>query len=271
MTKKIGIVALKLNHSLSPLIHNYWSKKLNLKFKYNKYELKEKNINKFFTNFKKNINFKGFNVTIPYKEIFLEQCDRISVKANQIGSINLIYKKNGLIYGDNTDIVGFRKCYKSLNINNPKSILVVGAGGAARSILYYLNNKKFNNIDIYAPSMKRKKGLESDFNFKKFVSNTSRLRKKYDLIINASSAGMVGKTKLNRNIIKLVNKSRGVIDIVYNPVETALLNEAKKNGVKNIGGLKMLVEQAKPSFERWSNKKVKVTNELYRTLERKIK
>ncbi len=271
MTKKIGIVALKLNHSLSPSIHNFWSKQLNLKLKYNKYEIKEKNIQKFIHKFKKNIDFKGFNITIPYKEIFMSLCDRVSVKAKKIGSVNLIYKKNRLIYGENTDVVGFEKCYASLKIKTPKTILVVGAGGAARSILFFLNNKKIDNIDVYAPSMKRKRGLESAFNFKKFVNNTSSLRSRYDLIINASSAGMVGKAKLNRNILKLVKKSQGVIDIVYNPTQTTLLNEAKKNDVKNIGGLKMLIEQAKPSFERWSNKKVKVTNELYQILEKKIK
>ena len=87
-------------------------------------------------------------------------------------------------------------------------------GGAARSVLYFLNDKNIEKIDIFASSLKRKKGLSCDFKFRKFVNNTSKLEAKYDLIINASSAGMVGSKKLNRNIFKLVKKTKGVIDIV---------------------------------------------------------
>ena len=168
---------------------------------------------------------------------------------------------------DNTDVIGFSKCYKSLKIQKPKGVLLIGAGGAARSVLYFLNDKNIEKIDIFAPSLKRKKALSSDFKFRKFVNNTSRLEGKYDLIINASSAGMVGSKKLNRNIFKLVKKTKGVIDIVYNPMQTDLLKNANNFKVKNIGGLKMLLEQAKPSFERWTNKKVKIDDKLTKKIE----
>ena len=89
--KKIGIVAKKLNHSLSPLIHNYWSRNNN--FIYRKYEVQEKNIDKFFYNYRKDKLFVGFNITIPYKENFIDLCDKITARAKKIGSVNLIYKK----------------------------------------------------------------------------------------------------------------------------------------------------------------------------------
>ncbi len=271
MSKIIGIIALKLGHSLSPDIHNYWSKQKNLDFKYKKFELKENDIRKFVKRFRENRNFKGFNVTIPYKESMLHLCDRVSSRARKIGSVNLVYKKNKLIYGDNTDVVGFAKCYNSLKIQKPSTVLVVGAGGAARSILYFLNQKNIENIDVYAPSLRRKKNLMVDFRFKKFINNTHKIRKRYDLIINASSAGMVGKNKLNLNIIKIVKKSIAVIDVVYNPIQTPLLKEANQNNIKNIGGLKMLIEQAKPSYEKWTNKIVKIDTQLYFKIENKIK
>tara|TARA_Y100000768_G_scaffold388445_1_gene384404 strand:- start:2815 stop:3630 length:816 start_codon:yes stop_codon:yes gene_type:complete len=270
MSKIIGIVAKKLSHTLSPDIHNYWSQKTNAKLKYKKFEIKEKDINKFVIKFRKNKNFKGFNITIPYKESFLNFCDRLSMRAKKIGSVNLIYKKNRLIYGDNTDVIGFAKCYSYLKIQQPNSVLVIGSGGAARSILYHLNNKSIENIDIFAPSLKRKEGLENSFVFKNFVNNINSLKKKYDLIINASSAGMLGKKKLNSNIFKLIKNSKYVIDIVYNPLETEILIQANKYNVKNIGGLKMLIEQAKPSFEKWSNKKVTIDKELFLKIERKL-
>jgi shikimate dehydrogenase len=267
----IGIVALKLNHSLSHVIHNYWIAQGNTKFQFKKYELKENEIDKFINKFRKDKKFKGFNITIPYKEKFLNLCDSVSPRARKIGSVNLVYKKNNLIFGDNTDVIGFSRCYKFLKLKNPKSVLLIGAGGAARSVLYYLNYKNVENIDIFAPSLKRKQGLSSDFKFRKFVNNTSKLEAKYELIINASSAGMVGSKRLNRNIFKLVKRSKGVIDIVYNPIQTDLLQSANNFKIKNIGGLKMLLEQAKPSFERWTNKKVEIDDKLAKKIEAILK
>jgi len=269
VSKVIGIVASKLGHSLSPDIHNYWSKKTKSKFIYKKFEIKERELENFMKKFIANKNIKGFNVTIPYKETFLKLSDKLSARAKNIGSVNLIYKKNNLIYGDNTDVIGFSKCYTYLRMQKPKSVLLIGAGGAARSILYFLNKKNIENIDVFAQTFKRLKGIRADFVFKNFAKNTSKLKKRYDLIINASSAGMVGSKKLNKNILHLSKKSKGVIDIVYNPSQTDLLKYAIKHNIKCVGGLKMLIEQAKPSFEIWSNKKVKIDSHLYSKLKKK--
>ena len=268
--KKIGIVAKKLNHSLSPVIHNYWSKENKCNFFYSKYEIKEKEIEKFFSNYKKDKEFIGFNITIPYKENFSNFCDKISTRARKIGSINLIYKHRKLIYGDNTDVIGFDKIFNLLKLNNIKNVLLIGAGGAARAILYFLNKKNIENIDVFATSLKKKDGLTKDFKFKNFINKSTLLKKKYDLIINASSAGMNENNKINRNILYLVKKTKGVIDIVYNPVETDLLIEAKKHNIKSAGGLTMLIEQAKPSFEAWTGKKVEIDEKIYKLLIKKI-
>ncbi len=263
MENIIGIVAKKLGHSLSPYIHNYWSKQYNKDFTYQKFEISEKNLNKFFLAFKKNEKFKGFNVTIPYKTNFISLCDRITTKAKKIGSVNLVYKKENKIIGDNTDIIGFEKSFKQLKKVPPKKILLIGAGGAARSILYYLNKINIKNIDVFATSLRRQEDICNDFLIKSFVTKTSLLKTKYDLIINSSSGGMIGKAPLNRNIIKLVDNSNGVIDIVYNPEKTTLLSRAEKKNVPFIGGLTMLIEQAKPSFEKWTKSKIKVDDKIY--------
>ena len=94
--------------------------------------------------------------------------------------------------------------------------------------------------------------------------------KRQDLIINASNAGMSHNNEINRNILRLVKKTKGVIDIVYNPLETDLLKEAEKHNIKSIGGLIMLVEQAKPSFEIWSKKGIEIDDKIYRSLISKI-
>ena len=137
---------------------------------------------------------------------------------------------------------------------------------AARAILYFLNKKNIKNIDIFATSMRREENLKKKFKFNRFLIRSTRLRKRYDLIINGSSAGMTKKNKINRNILNLVKNARGVIDIVYNPIDTDLLKKAKKHDIKYSGGLKMLVEQAKPSFEFWSNKDIQIDDKIYRSL-----
>jgi shikimate dehydrogenase len=270
MNNTIGIVAEKLGHSLSPYIHNYWSKKYKKNFKYEKFELKEKDLKKFFQSYKKNKKFKGFNITIPYKTNFISLCDRITSKAKKIGSVNLVYKKNNLIIGDNTDVIGFEKCFNLLN-KIPKKVLLIGAGGAARSVLYFLNKKNIENIDVFATSMTRKEDICKDFIVSSFVSKTNLLNSKYDLIINSSSGGMVGKSALNRNILKLVNSAKGIIDIVYNPEMTTLLKRAQKNNIPYVGGLTMLIEQAKPSFEKWTNTKIKIDDQIYDLARSKLK
>lgn len=270
MKKVIGILAEKLDHSLSPVIHNYWCKKHEHNFLYKKFEIRKTSLKTFFNNFKKNKNLRGFNITIPYKEECLSYCDKLSPSAKKIGSVNLIYKRDNLLIGDNTDVIGFSKCYRNLRIKNPRSVLIIGAGGAARAVLYFLNKEKIKNIDIFAPTLKRKLGLEQSFKFKNFVNKTTKLNKKYDLIINASSAGMVGKPKLNRNILSLVVNAKYIIDIVYNPKMTDLLKRASIKDKDYIGGLKMLIEQAKPSFEIWTGKSIKIDKEIYKKVEQNI-
>ena len=270
MKNTIGIVAEKLGHSLSPYIHNYWCKKYNKNLKYQKFEISEKNLNKFFEAFRENKKFKGINVTIPYKTNFMTLCDRTTLRAKKIGSVNLVYKENKIIIGDNTDVIGFEKSFKQLKKIQSKKILLIGAGGAARSILYYLNKRNIENIDVFATSLRRK-NICNDFSIKNFVTKTSLLKSKYYLIINSSSGGMIGKSPLNRNIIKLADAAKGVIDIVYNPEMTPLLNRAKKNSIPFVGGLTMLIEQAKPSFEKWSKSKISVDDKLYQLARNKLK
>ena len=271
MKNIIGIVAERLDHSLSPYIHNFWSRKYNKNLKYQKFEISDKKLINFFESFRKNRKFKGFNVTIPYKTDFLSLCDRVTPKAKKIGSVNLVYKKNKLIIGDNTDVIGFDKSFKQLKKSPSKKVLLIGAGGAARSVLYYLNKKNIKNIDVFATSLKRKDNICKDFSVNSFVTKINLLKSKYDLIINSSSGGMTGKSPLNRNIIKLADGAKGVIDIVYNPEMTPLLKRAKKKNIPFVGGLTMLIEQAKPSFEKWSKSKIKVDDKIYQLARNKLK
>ena len=272
MKKRIGIVAKKLSHSLSPIIHNEWIKKNNINAEYICFEIKESELQSFYDEFKRDKNFLGFNVTVPYKENFFHMCNNISKQASSIGSLNLIYKKNNLIYGDNTDYIGFAKTYKKIINKKIQSTLLIGAGGAARSVLKFLNDQKIEHIDILARTKNKKRSLSEIMKFENFYTETNNVKeKKYDLIINASDAGMKNKKQLDKEIYKLIPLASYAIDIIYNPLSTKFLKVAKKAQTPHIGGLNMLLEQAKPSFDRWFGSNVEITKNLESKLIRKLK
>lgn len=263
MKKRIGIVAKKLSHSLSPIIHNSWIKNNKIKAEYVRFEVKENELDLFYNEFKKDKNFLGFNVTVPYKENFFKICDNVSKIANSIGSLNLIYKKNNQIYGDNTDYIGFEKIYKKLIDKKVKNILLIGAGGAARSILKFLNDQNIEDVDIFTRTMNKKKTLSQSMTFKNFYTETKLIKdNKYDLIINSSDAGMLNRNLLDKEIYSLLPSARYAIDIVYNPLTTKFLKAAQAAKVPSVGGLHMLLEQAKPCFDKWFGTDVLINKNL---------
>ena len=267
MKKIVGIVGKKLSHSLSPTIHNTWIKKHKINAEYVCFEVKEEEIGLFYKDFKKNDSFIGFNVTVPYKENFFHMCNNVSKRAKSIGSLNLIFKKNNLIYGENTDYIGFKKIYEKIVKKKINNILVIGAGGAARPILKFLNNQKLQHIDILARTTNKKDSLSKKFMFNNFYTETNTIiDNKYDLILNTSDAGMTNKKQLDKNIYKMIQDSTHAIDIIYSPLLTKFLLVAQKAGVPNIGGLDMLLEQAKPSFSSWFKTDPEITKYLRKKL-----
>ncbi len=270
--KKIGIVAESLAHSLSPDIHNYWIKKNKLDVEYQSIEIKEKQLNQFFKKFVDDKNFLGFNITVPYKEKFFKICPNISDKGKDIGSINLIYKSKNKIFGENTDYIGFKKTYEKTIKSKINKVLVIGSGGAARAILKYLSDKGIYEIDIYSKSFKKRRAINKGFKINNYFIDSSHLiSKKYNLIVNASTGGMTNHSKFNSQIINLVKSTDYLIDIVYNPIKTALIKEAIKAKISYSGGLTMLLEQAKPSFELWlPGNKAKISSYLYNKVKKKL-
>lgn len=263
MKKRIGIVAKKLSHSISPIIHNAWLKKHKINAEYVCFELKENELEAFYRDFSDDRHFLGFNITVPYKEAFFHMCNNVSKEAKSIGAINLVYKRRNKIYGDNTDYVGFAKTYKLLIHNRINNILVIGAGGAAKSILKFLNDQKIRNVDVIARTTNKKQSLSRLIKLEKFYTDINLIKgKRYDLIINASDAGTQNKKLLNNNIYKMIPKASYVIDIVYNPVFTKFLTVAHNSEIQYQGGLNMLLEQAKPSFDSWFGTDVQITKYL---------
>ena len=275
----VGIIGNSIQYSLSPTIHEYWMLKHKINGKYKIYDLKEEELESFIKS-AHNKNIKGLNVTIPYKKKIIDFVDAISAEAKIIGAVNtLIIKKDGKIFGDNTDAIGFinnleNNCFNWKEKKEP--IVILGAGGAARAIIYSILKCKKYNIRLVNRNKDRANNLILDMKkiFPKakivYYDHYLEALKNSSFLINATSLGMVGHSKLNINLEQM-NRNSIVYDIVYSPLETSLLKKAKNLNFLTIDGLGMLLEQAAPAFNSWFNKKVLANEELRNKVIKAIK
>ena len=272
---QLGVLGYPLSHTLSPIIHNYWMQKYQIKGSYNSLEIQTNDLTTFF---KDNISkFKGLNVTIPHKINVFEFMDEIDNSAKVIGAINCISINNeGKLVGANTDAAGFmsglRKFIPEIGFDN-SNIMIIGAGGASRAVIYSLLLESVKKISISNRSRDRLKVIGRDFNGvlnpvdwdqkSKEISNA-------DIIINCTSLGMLGNDSLDIDVSSF-NENAIVIDLVYNPIETELIKSAKKRGHRVLNGLPMLLHQAALSWKIWFDILPDIDNELLSIIEGKLK
>jgi shikimate dehydrogenase len=256
--KIAGVIGNPIAHSLSPKLHNYLLQKYQINGIYLPFHIKKtedlKGIIKSFTD----LGFAGFNVTLPYKEEIIKHCHHISAEAQKIGAVNTITIKDGEIYGENSDGFGYLENLKNdfpdFTAKN-KEIIVLGAGGAARAIVYALTKEGAKKITIINRSKQKAENIINDFsdlaNFSYESWNfENKLLKNCDLLINSTPLGLEGKNNIEINF-KSLNKEAIVSDIVYKPLLTKFLQEAKQNGNPISTGIGMLIFQAFVGFEKW--------------------
>ena len=279
---KIAILGYPIKHSLSPKIHNYWLKEMKINGKYTAIKTPIKNLEKTIKNLS-NKGYKGLNLTIPLKEEVLKYINSKNKIVDIIGAGNvLIFSKKGHVKAKNTDVYGFKKSILKLVKNKRKEIaIVIGSGGAARAIVYVLIQMNYKKIIIYNRTKKNAEIIKKDLlkkhssklqtkinceNLKKIKNNI----KKTNLLINTTPMGMKNFPNLNIDI-KDLRRDAAVFDLIYNPLETKLIKESNKRGIKNTNGLDMLIYQAQKSFFYWLNKTPKITEKLKKILEKEIK
>lgn len=248
---KFGILAYPASHSLSPVLHNYIFRKNKLKACYTRYEISELNFSNFIKNWINDKYCKGLSVSIPYKESVLNYCDNISDSAKFIGSVNTVLKKGNEIYGTNTDWQGFIYSLKERFNPHKKNILVLGAGGTTRAVIYGLIKENVKKIYIYNRTIKRAEILKNKFSsFNTEIEivkekDLFKLNKNIDCIVNTTSLGMKGN---NESLSPLDEtfflEKHFLFDIVYTPKITKFLEYGKNKKSKIITGEKMLVYQA---------------------------
>ena len=264
--RAIGIIGKPLEQSLSPYLHNYWIKKYKLSSYY--LPLPIDNINDLKVAIKK-LNFLGLNITIPYKKSIINQLDTIDLGARKIEAVNTLSFVNNKLKGFNTDIIGFQKglCKKKWNKKRP--VIIFGAGGAAEAIIYFLKLENIKDITVVNRTKKRAKEIAKKYKNIKYSTDFKLNIKEAGLIINTSSLGMIGYPKLKIKLNK-INKEAVIYDIVYNPINTHLINEAKRQKLEFVTGLDMFIEQARASFEVWFKIKPNVNISLINNIKKRI-
>lgn len=233
-------------------------KKLNLDFKHTVLNISERDL-KSTINFLRNDFFIGANVTLPHKENVIKFIDEIDEESKLIGAINTIANKNGKLFGYNTDIFGITETLNPYS-KKIKKVLILGSGGAARSaitaIFKYFN---IDEIEIFNRTKSKAENLKFEFE-KKFIGKKIIIlndvkKSNANLIINSTSVGMNPKFDAMPlpNDFNFSNEQI-IFDIIYNPLDTKLLQSAKKMGATTISGVEMFINQAKKSFEIWFEK-----------------
>ena len=259
MNKSFAVIGDPIDHSLSPNIHSAAFRELNLDESYIAYRIPKGELEEGIQGLKK-IKITGFNVTIPHKIEMMKYLDKIDESCSIIGAVNTVSNEDGMLKGYNTDMDGFLDAFKKkdLTIKNSK-VLLLGAGGAARAIVAAFAKEKAKQIKIANRTIEKaeklsefsiKLGLESEpTNIEKIKNSVGD----YDIIVNSTSLGL--QNEPSPISFDGINEETIVYDIVYMPMNTNFIKDAKKKGAKIIFGYEMLLGQATRAFEIWHEMK----------------
>ena len=225
--KNFLVIGSPIGHSLSPKLHNYWIKQNNIKATYKKKLLNKEELAGVVEDIR-NDKISGINITVPYKQEITKFIDELSPMAGKVNSVNTLFKKDGKIIGENTDIYGFEMAFKHIKYNvSGKKILLLGAGGVAPSLICSLEKLGAGKITISNRTKEKAVKIKETFTNINVINWGETID--FDLIINATSLGLNKKDKLPFEI----NSSPGnciIADIIMQPEETELLKQAKSIG-----------------------------------------
>jgi len=269
-----ALIGDPIDHSMSPTIQNAAFRSTGLNAIYVPFRVESAGL-RFAIQGLKSLGVRGFNVTTPHKTAMLRYLDEVETKAAEVGSINTVKSIEGTLTGFNTDGAGGLNALKEVGISpGGKSILLFGAGGAARAIAHTLAGHQCE-ITLVNRTISRAQRLASLLRMKFDIQancvplSSQSMRGKVesaDIILNASSMGMAGNGDVPVPK-KWLRSDQCVFDIVYRPVRTMLLRNAVLAGARTVDGLDMLVNQGACSFSIWTGKKAPVS-EMRRSIAR---
>lgn len=261
------VVGYPIKHSRSPLIHGYWLKQLGLAGTYEKIAVDPVDFSDFLVSLRgKDSGYLGGNVTIPHKESAYQSADCPDALCVELGAANTLWLENGLLHATNTDGYGF---VANLDQQQPgwdraDCAVILGAGGASRAIIQAIRNRGIAKIHVVNRTPERALELAERFGSSVHGHGFDKLNEVLDgcgLLVNTTSLGMNGEAFPKIDWQKL-KPDAVVTDIVYVPLETELLRDARMAGFATVDGLGMLLHQAVPGFEKWFGTRPEVTDEL---------
>lgn len=241
------VIGDPIAHSKSPLIHRFWLDALGIDGDYRATHVTREGLADFIAQRRTDAAWRGCNVTIPHKIAVMDHVDDPGDIRGTIGAMNTIVRQDGGLIGTNTDAAGFYAPIADMNLKG-KTVAVIGAGGAARAVLFALKKAGVAKVTVRCRQplkgmvLLHKLGLEGD------VKTLDVPIPPVVLLINASPLGQTGQPPLDIDIFQLPS-SATVYDLVYAPVETALIAKAEEFGLETVDGLDMLVGQAATAFE----------------------
>ena len=267
-----GVVGWPVAHSRSPLIHNYWLQKHGLVGSYVQLAVQPEQLSMALTGLAV-LGFKGCNITIPHKVETLKLVHEVDANARRVGAVNsVVVQPDGSLKGMNTDGFGY---IQSLLDAQPDwrsdagPVVVLGAGGAARAVVLALSNRGAKEILLFNRTPDKAEAMAAEFSAPVKAMPWDQRHAALGgaaMLINTTSQGMRGYPPLDIDLSALPTHAL-VSDIIYAPLETPLLLAAKARGNPTVGGLGMLLNQARPAFEAWFGVLPDITPELRQLVE----
>lgn len=242
-----GVIADPVAHSLSPALHNRAFRRRRLDACYLPFRVPPAQLDEFFA-FAKDLPVQGLSVTIPHKQAVMERLDSIDPLAAKIGAVNTVYRKGDQFCGTNTDAAGVTVPLAEKITLKGATVLLVGYGGAARAAAFALTDQGAK-VTITGRDDKKGQALAKDagVDHRPFGDWAAA---HYDALVHATPAGM--SPRIEDNLFPEEIPAEVVFDMVYNPLETALLSNARRQGKETVEGIEMFVEQAAAQFDLWT-------------------
>ena len=243
----LAVIGHPIAHSLSPQLHEQWLRASGLFGRYEAIDATPDQLPALFAAMREG-DWDGFNVTIPYKEVVVRYLDDLDEAAKHAGAVNTVYKRDGRLIGTNTDGAGLVQALMPYTDFTGR-VLIVGAGGAARGIVQALPTR---DVTIVNRTVERAKALADTFGVV-YTTFDEMDVSRYDVIIQTTSVGMDDRsTPLS---LEGLRQNTIVCDIIYRPLVTPMLQEAKHRGAIIVTGVAMFVGQGALSFEKWTGVK----------------
>jgi shikimate dehydrogenase len=261
-TQFCGVIGNPVDHSLSPAIHNAAFRKLGLNYVYLAWRVET--VGDAIKGLRALGNFRGASVTIPHKVTAIPFLDHMERTAQRIGAINTIVAEEGELAGYNTDATGALRALREGGVElKGRRIVVLGSGGAARAIVFALAVESgVDTVTLLGIDDAERTSLAQDIRsqsalkveaFRLDETTLRRVLPEAQVLIHCTPVGMSPKADTSSVPALLLHAGLAVMDIVYNPLETRLLKDAKHAGCKTIPGLEMFLNQAVAQFELWTN------------------